>query len=34
MKKLARNHVTCVLCGLSYATIELGFLCVVRAGPI
>jgi hypothetical protein len=25
MKTLARNHVTCSLCGLSYATIELDF---------
>jgi hypothetical protein len=28
MKTVARNHVTCFLCGLPYATIELGFLCV------
>jgi hypothetical protein len=34
MKTLARNHVTCSLCGLTYATIELGFLCVVRAEAI
>jgi hypothetical protein len=27
MKTLARNHVTCFLRGLPYATIELGFLC-------
>jgi hypothetical protein len=28
MKTLVRNHVTCSLCGLPYATIELCFLCV------
>jgi hypothetical protein len=31
---LARNHVTCSLGGLLYATIELCFLCVVRAEAI
>jgi hypothetical protein len=30
MKTLARNHVTCSLCGLTYATIEVGFLSVRR----
>jgi hypothetical protein len=34
MKTLASNHVTCFLCGLPYATIELDFPCVVRAEPI
>jgi hypothetical protein len=34
MKTLARNQVICSLCGLPYATIELGFLCVVRAEAI
>jgi fluoride ion exporter CrcB/FEX len=34
IKTLARNHVTCFLCGLPYATIELCFLCVVRAEPV
>jgi hypothetical protein len=34
MKTLARNHVTCFLCGLPYATTELGCLCVVRADSI
>jgi hypothetical protein len=34
MKTLAGNHVTCSLCGLPYATIELCFLCVVRAEAI
>jgi hypothetical protein len=34
MKTLARNHVTCSLCGLPYAIIELCFLCVVRAEAI
>jgi NAD-dependent dihydropyrimidine dehydrogenase PreA subunit len=34
MKTVARNHVTCSLCGLFYATIELGFLCVIRAEAI
>jgi hypothetical protein len=33
-EELARNHVTCFLCGLPYATIELGFLCVVHAEHI
>jgi hypothetical protein len=34
MKMLARKHVTCSLGGLLYATIELGFLCVVHAEAI
>jgi hypothetical protein len=34
MKTLARNHVTCSLCGLPYATTELHFLCVVGAEAI
>jgi hypothetical protein len=34
MKTLARNHVTFSLCGLSFATIELGFLCVVLSEAI
>jgi hypothetical protein len=34
MKMLARNHMTCSLCGLPYPTIELGFLCMVRAEAI
>jgi hypothetical protein len=34
MKTLARNHVTCSMCGLPYATKELGFLYVVRAEAI
>jgi hypothetical protein len=34
MKMLARNQVTYFLCGLLYATIELGFLCMVRADPL
>jgi hypothetical protein len=34
MKALAKNLVTCSLCGLPYATIELCFLCVVRAEVI
>jgi hypothetical protein len=34
MKTLARNHVTSSLCGFPYATLELCFLCVVRAKNI
>jgi hypothetical protein len=34
MKTLARNHMTCSLCGLAYTIIELDFLCVVRAEVI
>jgi hypothetical protein len=34
MKTLARNHVTCFLCGLPYVTIEVCFMCVVRAEAI
>jgi hypothetical protein len=34
MKALARNRVTCSLCGVPYAAIELGFMCVVRAEAI
>jgi hypothetical protein len=31
---LARNHITSSLCGLPFATIELRFLCMVRAEAI
>jgi hypothetical protein len=34
MKTLAKNHMICSLCGLPYATRELGFLCVVRAEAV
>jgi hypothetical protein len=34
LKLLARNHVTCSVCGLPYATVELCFLCVVHAEAI
>jgi hypothetical protein len=34
IKTLTRNRVTCFLCGLPYAKIELYFLCVVRAESI
>jgi hypothetical protein len=34
MKALARNRVTCSLCGLPYATIELGFFSSLCGGYI
>jgi hypothetical protein len=34
LKTLARNHVICSLCSLPYVTIELYFLCMVRAKSI
>jgi hypothetical protein len=34
MRTLAGNHVTCFMCGLPHATVELGFLCVVCADSI